>query len=318
MLQQRGDVAQYTFTPPLASTSFRFIANGIYSKEYRLIVLKTPVIQNFNMLLEYPNYIGKESEIISSTGNAVLPEGTSVTWKVKGHNIKTINLSMEDSVVVFSKEKNDFEYSKRVYKDIEYRIETSNENVQKHETLNYKLQVVKDTYPLLEVNRVNDSINPNVSYYVGEASDDYKLVTIDLVCYPVDDEDNVQKINLGTPNVNFNRFYYTFPSGLELDTDIEYAMYFLTTDNDAIHGGKTTKSAVFNVGLLNNDELRKKELALQESLIKDMDKSLNTFKDQKEELDEINKENREKTELNFNDQNEIRDFFKEARAARKN
>lgn len=309
-LQEQNGAYRYTLSPPLQSTDFFFLANEVKSQTYHLNALETPSIENFELVMEYPSYTGLKKEVLKSTGNAVFPEGTSVTWKINGRNAERVNLITSDTSIIFQKEANSFELSKRVYSDLSYELSTSNKNVADYERLAYNFDVIKDAYPLIKVKQVLDSLNPNVSFYVGEASDDYRVQNINLVCYPEGDVKNVQIILLETPNSNFNQFYYTFPSGLELRPSTNYSFYFEAKDNDGIHNGKSTKSQVFTTSLLDRDQLKNKELESQQSLIKNMDKSLQQFKEQKETLKEINQGQKEKRQLNFNDQSQIKDFLK--------
>lgn len=310
LLQQQNDIYQYTFTPPLTSTNFYFKANGIFSREYNLNALKTPSIQNFELLLNYPNYTNRRSETLKSTGNATFPEGTNVTWQIEGKNTENIHLVTKDTSLAFSKASDKFEISKRVFSNLAYQLSTSNENIADHEKLEYRFDVIKDAYPTIKAKQVLDSLNPNTSYYIGEASDDYKLKRIRLVCYPDGDVEEKQILELGKPNTNFNQFYYTFPSGLQLDAGKNYSFYFEATDNDGVHNGKTSKSQVFSTVLLDENQLKNKELESQQSIIDNLDKSLEKFKEQKETLKEINQNQKEKKQLNFNDQNQVKDFLK--------
>ncbi len=310
LLQKENGNYKYTFTPPLEETEFQFFSGKVQSKIYRLNVLKTPVIQNFEVELEYPDYINKASESLKSTGNAILPEGTKVSWKVVGENTAQVHLIEKDTVWNFNKTNKVFSLSKRIYNNYNYQISTSNDNVKDYEKLDYRFTIIKDAYPTIKVEQVLDSLNPNTSYYVGESSDDYKLTSITLVCYPESNQDDKQIVGISKPNSNFNQFYYTFPSGLRLEDSTTYYYYFISKDNDAIHGGKTVKSQVFSSKLLNKDELLNKELKTQQAIISNMDRSLEKFKEQQKTLDEINKEQKEKEQLNYNDQNQIKDFLK--------
>jgi len=309
LLQKQNGRYQYTFTPPLTRTEFYFEANGVRSRPYTLEVLKTPAIQDFEVKLDFPNYTNRANEVLSSTGNATIPEGTKATWKVEGQNTESIRLITADTARSFSRDGNRFEFSENIYSEYPYELATSNANVKDFEKLAYRFTVVKDAYPEIKARQVLDSLNPNVSYYSGEASDDYKLNSISLVCYPDANPENKQVVPLKAPNANFGQFYYTFPSGLELDAGKNYSFYFAAKDNDAIHKGKTSKSQVFSMALLNEDQLRGRELESQQSIIDNMDKSLDTFKQQKEALKEINRGQKEKNQLNFNDQKQIKDFL---------
>lgn len=310
VLQEKNGNYEYTFIPPLENSEFQFFSGKVQSRTYRLKVLKTPVIQNFELKLDYPPYLNKAPESLQSTGSAIVPEGTRVSWQVVGKNTTQVNLIDKDTVWNFNQSKDVFELSKRIFNTYAYQITTSNSNVSNYERLDYGFTVIKDAYPTLKVEQVMDSLNPNTLYYVGESSDDYKLTNIELVCYPESNKNQKQVVIISRPNSNFNRFYYTFPSGLQLEDDTTYAYYFIARDNDALHGGKTVKSQVFSSRLLNKDELLNKDLKTQQAIISNMDRSLEKFKEQQRTLDELNKEQKEKEQLNYNDQNQIKDFLK--------
>ncbi|KKO05009.1 hypothetical protein LCGC14_0078280 [marine sediment metagenome] len=310
LLQQQNGFYEYTFSPPINTTNFNFSANEINSREYTLVALETPSIIDFTMDLTYPSYLKKKNETIKSTGYAVIPEGTKITWRIQGENTDKINLNTQDTIIPFNKKENTFSIDQRVYNDLNYELTTTNKNVQDYERLAYNFKVIKDGYPTIKVNQVLDSINPNVSYYMGSATDDYGLTNIDLIYFEVGNENESKTISLNKPKNNYEQFYYTFPSGLEIEAGKNYGFYFQVTDNDAIHNGKKAKSQLYEQVLLDENQLKNKELESQQSIIKELDKSLQRSKEQKESLEEINQNQKEKTSLNFNDKNQIKDYLK--------
>jgi len=310
LLQENDGFFEYTFNSPVKSGSFFFKANDVVSRDYNIEVLKIPLITNFNMVLDYPNYTKRQTETVKSTGNATFPEGTKVTWKINGQHTDAVALVLKDTTQPFKRDALSFLKSKRIYNDLDYEISTSNGNVSDYEKLAYRFTVIKDSNPQIDVKEVRDSINPNVTYYIGNASDDYELTNIRLVCYPSDNLEAKQTINLTKPNSNVAQFYYTFPSGLELAPEKAYKYYFVATDNDAVHGGKSTKSQFFSTVLLNDNQLKDNDLKQQQSLLNQFDKSLDKLKNQKEELKELNDKQKEKNRLDYSEKNEIRDFLK--------
>ena len=310
LLQFKDGFYQYSFIPPVRSTPFYFLANGVRSKEYFLNVLETPAIVNFDMLLDYPDYTKKNDEVIRSTGNAVLSEGTVVLWRINARAAEEVVFYDNDSSQYFKRSKDLFTFSKRIYSDLDYELATSNSNIKDYERLGYRFTVVMDAYPTLRVNQVLDSLNPNVSYYLGEATDDYELSTISLVYYKKGEEEKKALI-LSSPNLNYDKFYYTFPSGLSLEEGVPYDFYFEVVDNDAIHKGKVTKSQVFSSILLDDNQLKDRELEFQKSVLSNLDKSLEKSKNQQQTLKELTKEQRENSSLSFSDQNRIKDFLKQ-------
>lgn len=308
-LQEKNGFFEYTFVAPQQSSSFYFKANDVTSQQYSLEVLNVPLLEDFKMKLVYPGYTNRKPEILQSTGNAALPEGTNVIWNIRGAHISTISLGLKDTLIGFNKVDNSFSTSKRIYNNTDYVISTSNENVSNFEKLGYKFTVIKDASPVIQVNQVKDTLNPNVLYYSGTASDDYKLMSIKLVCYSVNKPDVKQVITINNPKSNVNQFYYTFPSGLNLEPNTNYSFYFLATDNDAIHNGKTTKSQVFSTILLDQDALKNNDLEQQQQLLDNLDNSLDSFKEQKEKLQELNTKQKEKISLNYTEQSEVKDYL---------
>lgn len=309
LMQERNGQFQYTFQAPLESSTFYFTANGFNSITHQITVGKVPAIQGFEMQLNYPGYLEKRNEVLKGTGNATIPEGTKVTWNIVGVHTEQIDFVEKDTTIAFANEDRNFEFSKSVYSDLSYELSTSNANVKHYETLGYRIEVVKDAYPKVKVEQTLDSLNPNVSYYAGLASDDIGLQRINLVYYPIDKPQEPQKLLLLDAKTNVEQFYYTFPSGLNLEEGQDYELYFQVFDNDGLRKGKSAKSEVFRTSVLDDNELKNKELEAQKSILQNLDKSLENFKEQKEALKEINDKQKENSSLNFNEQNQIKDFL---------
>ncbi|MGB5429693.1 DUF4175 family protein, partial [Eudoraea sp.] len=309
LLQKVNDLYEYTFTAPLSTTKFFFKANDVDSRTYELKSLKAPSIQFFEITLDYPSYTKRPSDILKGTGNATFPEGTRVSWKLKGRNTDEIVLDSKDTTIALNNEENEFSLSKTIYNEFYYSLSTSNKNVANYEKLDYQFRVIKDAFPSIAVKKVTDSINPNMAYFIGEASDDYEVRAIRLICYADNNKEDKQTILLGAPSANYNQFYYTFPTGLTLEEGKAYTYYFEAIDNDAIHNGKTSKTQLFNTKLLDNNELNNKELEAQQAIIKGMDDSMEKFKAQEQSLKELNRGQKEKNSLDFNDQMKVKEFL---------
>ncbi|MGB5691538.1 MAG: hypothetical protein WBM43_02920 [Flavobacteriaceae bacterium] len=309
LMQNIDGVFQHTFSPPLTDAEFYFEANGFRSRTYQLEALQVPVIQDFKLVLKYPAYVNKASETLNSTGNATFPEGTRVTWEIAGLNTDEIALMEGDSIQLFEKKNELFSLARTVYNNLDYQLSTSNINARAFEKLNYRFKVIRDNMPSIKAREVIDSINPNVRYYSGETADDYQLVSLKLICYPINRTEERQEILLDRPFTNFKQFYYTFPSGLQLQEGEEYEFYFEVMDNDAIRGGKKVKSQLFRTRVLNNNELNNKQLDMQRSILDDLDRSMEGLKKQEKDLEEINRDQKEKNSLTFNDQNKIKEFL---------
>ncbi|MCK0161219.1 hypothetical protein [Allomuricauda sp. F6463D] len=312
LLMQRGqDFYEYTFEAPVPENTIYFTANGWSSKQYLIRSYRTPTVVDFSMELEYPRYLNMEPEVVSGTGNTEIPEGTTVTWGIRGDHVDTIKMIARDTMVYLKKEGNLFSDSKVVYDNFDYELSTSNEKVSDFERLAYGLRVVKDEMATVQVDQVLDSLNPNQSYYAGQAGDDHGISEIRLVYYPIDDINNSQKVLLESPSTNVSQFYYTFPSGLTLQPGKRYKLYFEVVDNDGVRGGKVTKSRVFDAVFYDDKELKNKELEYQNSTLNQMGETLKKLKQQEDKLTDINNIQREEKTLSFEDRNQIRNFLQQ-------
>ncbi|WP_228236628.1 hypothetical protein [Allomuricauda sp. M10] len=309
LMKNIGGEYTYTFEPPVAESTFYLLANEWNSRSYTIKSYATPALVDFKMQLLYPKYLNKGPEVVSGTGNAVVPEGTKVTWHIEGMNVEEIHMATKDSVYEFQVKEGRFSHELRLFKNLDYELSTSNDHVQNFEQLAYGLEVIRDANATVHVEQFLDSLNPNQSFYTGQAADDYGLSKIRLVCYPADDAKAIQKLDLESPQGNVYQFYYTFPSGLDLVAGRNYKLYFEVVDNDGIRGGKVTKSQVFNATYYDDNELNNKELEFQNSTLNKMSKSLEQFKDQNKELSKINEGQKEERNLTFEDKGQIKNFL---------
>lgn len=314
LMQNRKGLFEYAIEPPVQEATFNLIANGFESRTYAMGSLRTPVLYDFSMKLVYPPYTQRRSESSKGTGNAVVPEGTQITWSLSGEHIEQLSWITEDTTQVFEDNGALYELKKRLYRNTAYTISASNENVSDYEQLNYGISVVRDADPTIKIEQFIDSANVNQLYFGGQVADDYKVNEFRVVVHPLDEPSKVERILLERPNSNVAQVYYTFPSGFELESGRDYAIYFEAVDNDAIHGGKVSKSQVFSTRIMNESELKDNELEFQDAVLDKFEKSVKEQKEQQKELEKINTEQKQQNALNFEDITQIKDFLKKQKS----
>ena len=300
---------EFTFSQPTEALSFRLKANKVTSQKYTLDVIKTPSLLGFEMALDYPGYTGRKDEVLKSTGNATIPEGTNVTWNVSTKNTIQVQLKAKDTTFNFVASNQNFSFKKGVYRKLDYAITTSNEKLQEYENLSFTLGVIKDEYPEIKVESRQDSTETQTTYFLGRVSDDYGLTKLQLVYYPQGEEENKKNILLKVGTSNVDQFIHVFPGALDLKEGVSYEYYFEIFDNDAIHKHKSAKSGFYSFRKLTKDELEAEQLQNQEENIEDLNKALRDLKDQDKKLEELNKLQKEKTELNWNDKKRLENFI---------
>lgn len=303
---------QYHFTSISKPVDFYLEANGVRSKNYQINSIATPVITNLKMVLKYPKYTLKRNEVVQNTGNAVVPQGTKISWQVETHQTNELNFTEEFlKPVNFDRSSKDyFSFSKRMVKTTNYAISTSNKQLQNHESLDFSIQVVRDEFPKLIVKSDIDSISRGPVQFIGQLSDDYGISKFQLVYYDVNNKKNLKYHKIKTLSNSFSDFYYVFPEGISVEEGTIYEMYFEVFDNDRVNGRKKTKSKVFSYYRKTVDELNEELLKEQNETINEIDKSLEKSKKSSAEVKKFTNELKRKSDFNWNDSKKLEQFLK--------
>ncbi|MCA0131272.1 DUF4175 family protein [Winogradskyella alexanderae] len=301
---------QFVFNLIKENTEFTLTANGTSSKPYVLEVLNTPNLTKFEMVLDYPSHTKKQDEVLKSTGSAIVPEGTKVTWRAQTKSTTTVNIYSKDTLSFEQDEEGRFVASKRLYSNYNYNITTSNKKLKDYENLAYNISVVKDAHPELKIVVQKDTMDQQSLYFYGQASDDYGLSKLQLVYYPAEDETHKTTEELMVSKSNFSEFVTAFPNQLNLREGVSYQLYFEVFDNDLVNKFKRTKSSVFSYRKLTKEEEEQKQLQEQNKTINDISKTFEKLEEQDKKLEEFSKTQKEKEQLNFNDKKKFEEFLK--------
>ena len=308
--QISSGVFEYVFTQPNQNVQFHLFANNVNSRDYNLEVINTPRLLSFDLVLDYPAYTKKQDETLKSNGNAIVPQGTKITWNLKTTSTNHVVLSTQDSLEKFNGENNEFNLTKRLFKSLDYSLQTSNKHLKDYENLSFSIHVIRDEYPELNMKMEQDSLDSQTLYFYGQVSDDYGLSKLQLVYYPSDSDKEKKTERLNISKSNFDEFVSVFPNQLNLEEGMSYDLYFEVFDNDALSNYKSTKSSTFSYRKLTKDEVEQEQLKEQTETIDKLNNSLEKLEEQDEELKEFSKTQKEKSELNFNDKKKLENFIK--------
>lgn len=300
---------QFVIPKPKENLEFHLEANDVSSHEYELNVVTVPSIANFEMVLNFPGYLNKKSEVIKGTGNAVLPEGTRVTWRMNTLATQKVEWLDAASKFSFAKQDNQFLWSKNIVQNTDYQIVTSNSKVQNYEKLNYQISVVKDQFPTISVGNAPDSLKIEKNYVLGQVSDDYGLSKLQVVYYPKDKPNLAKRGTIAVKRDVYDQFVFAFPSNLPVEEGVSYEYYFEIFDNDALHNFKSTKSSVFSNRIATETEKEDQVLQQQNDNINSLEKSLKTQDKQLNEMEKLQKMGKEKDNLEFKEQQKVNDFL---------
>jgi hypothetical protein len=303
---------EYTFSSIKEPVNFHLEANNEVSRDYRINLIPTPVITNLKMVLNYPNYTKKKNEVIQNTGNAIVPQGTKISWQIETHQTENIAFkSIGNDPIKFAQSTKDyFNYSRQLFESTNYRITTSNQQLSNHESLNFTIQVVPDEFPKIIVKSDIDSISRGPVQFIGQLSDDYGINKLQLIYYDKNMGKQLKTHVIEIKKSSFSDFYYVFPEGIPVEEGISYEMYFEVFDNDGVNGSKKTKSRKFSYYNKTEAELKEVLLKEQKETMKDISKTLEKTKLSNSEVEKFKNELQKKAEFNWNDTKKLAQFIK--------
>jgi len=243
------------------SFDFYFEADGYKSKKYSIDVLPTPLILKFYVDVIPPDYIGEVPKKYSNVGDLTVPYGSRITWNFETKDINSLDIRLLDSLLLDTeKQEDNFVISKQFLKSSNYDIIVSNDFFKDEELVNYKVVVVPDLYPEININKLQDSLNLSEFYYKGLISDDYGFYSLSFnyaVSKGKDEKLSYKSVNIPIQKSNSSQdFYYFYDfSELKIKNGEAIKYYFQIRDNDAISGFKSTRSEIYEFTQLSLNKL---------------------------------------------------------------
>lgn len=308
----------YTFKNLQKNTDFRFYASEFYSKENTLKVVAKPFVSGFKATLVYPSYLGKKNEVVENAGDLTLPTGTTVKWDFSTRNTEQLDVKFKDTLYnITPVSGNRFQFSRRFLRENFYIVKAANKEVKGKDSVLYNINVIPDAYPTIKVEETQDSLSTKLTYFTGEAADDYGIrkITFNYQFLKSDDpaktKAGMQTISIPSSGNADRQFYHIWDlAQIDLKPSEELEYYFEVFDNDGVNGSKSTKSLVktFRAPTLKEVEA---DIAKSSEAIKDkMKEAMQQTKKIDKQIRDLQKKLVEKKKLDWQDKKQIEDLLK--------
>lgn len=310
----------YVFSNLQDDLTFYIEAAGFNTEAYSIKVNPKPMITNFQLKLDYPQYVGLKDQTISNNGDISVPEGTKITWIFDAN--ATNKISMQFSDTLFLQENignNQFIFDKVLLNSDKYIVKLFNNKVSNIDSTSFNLAVEKDVYPEISVESFVDSTNLDVYYYIGTIKDDYGLSALKLH-YSIQTEEetkrSVKSIPFKSGLISDFDFYWNIKEiGLNPGDQLSY--YFEVFDNDQINGSKSTKSKWMTFKLPSIDELEQESDQQIDEIKKELASSIQESKEIQEKLKELQEDLLQKKDMSWETQKEIEKLLEKQKSLNK-
>ncbi|OYT12417.1 MAG: hypothetical protein B6I18_00730 [Bacteroidetes bacterium 4572_112] len=305
----------YLFKKLNSSKSFYFKSGKFSSPTYSIEVKPSPKIVSFSLKVDYPKYLHRKSDIIKNAGDITIPEGTYIQWTFNTKDITLLNIILPKFTYLLEPKQNTVE-SKAIKftENFRYSLHAENEFTKNSDTLHYFVEVIKDQYPRIKVNSLNDSLDDKVIYFRGNISDDYGFSSLKFKWKSINEtsgEYSSKKISLQNKSNKQSFYYYINIDSLGIAAGETINYYFEVRDNDGINGAKSAKSTIQSIHKksfkeidslrnINNDELKLK-----------MEESIEHAYEINKKVEKLKKELVDKKTLDWKDKKQIKELLNE-------
>lgn len=320
LLKNKDGLLEYSFTRLKKDIYFKIATDEVVSEQFHLKVLPKPSISSFNINLDFPDYLEKKNEIIESTGDIVVPEGTKLKWRFYAANSQELIFIDEKKTNLYSiNSQNLFEYDKIAKSDFQYSVFSISEHYLHSDTLNYSVNVVKDEKPSIVINDLQQEYLLGYLMVNGTITDDYGFSLLRFY-YKKSDEKNWDVIDLSVDNKiekqNFNHSFKT--ADIELLPGDNLDFYYQVWDNDRINGYKSAKTNILVFKVPDKVEIENMADSTEGLMKSKYEKSIKDLEELRIKLEELKKDLFEKKELDWNDRKKVKDLLKKEKELREN
>lgn len=308
----------YTFENIQNEIDFQLEGSGFFSDAHKIQLISRPELTQLKVTLDYPAYLGLKAQDLNNAGNLEIPEGTKVTWKIgAAHAQKAImqfssQESQNDMQLI---DKESFTFSKGFKNPDDYSIVLENDQSKNKDRISYSIRVIKDQYPQVVVDNLQDSVLFKSIMLGGSVSDDYGVTALSLNYHIVKGAKELpakkKSIAVSSQQQQQNFFYQWQIDSLGLEPGDKLFYHLQVWDNDGVNGRKSSRSANYIFSLPSEEEIKAEISKSQRAAEKNVDQSLKKAKDLKQSIDEAQEKLRGKQNLDWQDKKMLEDLIKQ-------
>ena len=294
LTKEQPNLFTYKFANVQKTTDFQLYAGGFRSEGYQLDVLAKPNIAGFQLHLDYPDYTERKDESLNNVGDIVVPAGTNIKWDFDAQHTDNLKVKFGENGQFDQAKRvgeNYFSFNRKAMSDERYKVFISNAHLPNGDSIGYSITVIPDMYPSISVQPFIDSTNNKVIFFAGDISDDYGFRNLSFnysIKGSSGKETSKNSLKLQLPTGKQGQYKYTFDVNLlNLAQGDEVSYYFEVVDNDAVHGGKPSKTNSMTFKMPTKEELQQQAAKNNDEIKKDLESAMKESKKIQEDLKKI-------------------------------
>lgn len=311
-------IFSYTFENLQNEIDFQLEASGFYSDAYKIELVNRPELTQLKVSLTYPAYLQLKSRELNNAGNLEIPEGTQVTWEIGSAFTQKASMlfgSADDPMEMQLIDNELFTFGKSFKNPDDYTIVLENDQSKNKDQISYSIAVIKDQYPQVVVDNLQDSVLFKSILLGGSIGDDYGITSLKLnyqIIKGTNESTPKSKVIAIESNRQQQNFYYQWKiDSLDLEPGDKLVYHLQVWDNDGVNGRKSTRSSNYIFSLPSEEELKTDIIRQQQSAENKIDKSIQKAKELQQAIDEAQEKLKGKQSLDWQDKKMLEDLIKQ-------
>ncbi|MEI8013181.1 MAG: hypothetical protein WCI27_12025, partial [Candidatus Omnitrophota bacterium] len=212
-------------------------------------------------------------------GNAEVPAGSNIIWTIRTVNTDQLLLADDSGSKKLVGKGNSWNYQKTISNNLDYELICKNNNGLLT-NYDYKISIVKDLYPTVDISDSRDSTTSDDVYVQGVIQDDYGFSKLEII-ESRDGRETIKEIPIKAKGI-YEQFYYTLVPD---STSVFY--FFRIYDNDRIGGPKYTDSRKLSLRTVTKKELENINNQLADSINSKLSSGMNAIDQMEKKISEF-------------------------------
>ncbi len=316
----RQDASHFThrFRNVQEATPFRLGAEGFHSGDLVLLTTSNPMLTDLSLSMEYPAYLGIPNSTATGSGDVTVPAGTRISWTATTRSADHLQLAFDDTTFTLDPQSEaHFTASRRFLQAHTYTLTPRKGEVNAINPMRYRVEVVPDLYPTIQVEEKADSTAPRRLYFKGDIGDDHGFKRL-LFHYGFSNggdsveaaqRERTMEIGIDQRNTRQEFFHFWDLTELRLMPGDELEYWFEVWDNDGVQGSKSARSGtkVFEAPSLK--DLAEKQDAESEAIKEQLRQSITDAQELQRELDRMRRDMQDKKDMNWQDKQKMQNVL---------
>lgn len=244
---------RHTFKNIQKTKIIRFKGGDFFSEPFVIKVRQRPSLIAAQVDLIFPRYLNRKNERINSLSDLTVPAGTLLRYRIVADHTSGLAVLKGEGSQQGLHRSNDssYHFSLTAMKSTNLQFLSKDSDMEDANLVNFRINVVPDEAPSIQIIGRKDSLDKQMSFFIGQVNDDHGFTDL-MLMYRVREGSKILPllsrplpIDRGAVQQSFFQGVTASEFKLEPGQDLEF--YFEVRDNNAAGGFKSARTEIMRI-----------------------------------------------------------------------